>query len=69
VVLTPDGGMATWKGAGIGKFGGGGAVSYRGAVYYTTASPQLARLNAVAGVFEYEVDVEGNTQTKLWEWK
>jgi hypothetical protein len=69
VVLTPDGGMATWKAGGIGKFVGGGAVSYRGAVYYTTATPKLARLNAVAGVFEYDVDVEGNTHTKLWEWK
>jgi len=26
-------------------------------------------LNSVAGVFEYEVDSEGKTQTKVWEWK
>ena len=69
MILTPDEGMATWKAGGVGKFVGGGAVSYRGAVYFTTASPGLARLNPVAGVFEYDVDVEGNTHTKLWEWK
>jgi|SRR5208337_3690912 len=69
VVLTPDGGMATWKGAGVGKFGAGGAVSYRGAIYYTTSCPKLARLNAVAAVFEFEVDAEGNTHSKIWEWK
>ncbi len=69
VVLTPDGGMATWKGAGVGKFGAGGAVSYRGAIYYNTSIPELARLNAVAAVFEFEVDAEGNTHSKIWEWK
>jgi hypothetical protein len=69
VVIGSEGSNATWKGQGVGKFVGGGAVSYRGAVYYSTASPKLARLNSVAAVFEFEVDAEGNTQSKLWEWK
>jgi len=69
VVLAPDGNAATWKGAGVGKFVGGGSVSYRGAVYYSSASPKFARLNAVAQPFEFEVDAEGNTHTKGWEWK
>ena len=69
VVIGQDGSMATWKGQGVGKFVGGGAVSYRGAVYYSSASPKLARLNTVAAVFEFEVDAEGNTHSKLWEWK
>ena len=68
MLLTPDGGMATWKGAGVGKFGEGGAVSYRGAVYFTTATPKLARLNSCATLFEFEVDPQGNTHTKNWEW-
>ena len=53
----------------MGKLLRGGAVSYRGAIYYSTASPKLARLNTVAAVFEYEVDANGNTHTKQWEWK
>jgi len=69
VVQTRDGDMATWKGQGVGKFVGGGAVSYRGAIYYSTASPKLARLNTLAAIFEYEVDAGGHTSTKLWEWK
>src|SRR5437762_5307451 len=36
IVLANDGATATWKGAGVGKFLGGGAVSYRGALYYTS---------------------------------
>jgi hypothetical protein len=69
VSITKDGETATFKGQGVGKFVGGGAVSYRGAVYYSTASPKLARLNTVAAVFEFDVDANGNTHTKSWEWK
>jgi len=68
VVLSADGDNATWKGQGVGKFGAGGTVSYRGAVYYTTSSSKLSRLNGVAAVFEFDVDAEGNTHGKLWEW-
>ena len=50
-------------------FGAGRRVSYRGAVYYSTAVPKLAPLNSVAAVFEFDVDAEGNTRSKLWEWK
>ncbi len=69
VVIAPDGGVATWKGAGVGKFGDAGAVSYRGAIYYSTTVPKLARLNSCACVFEFDVDPQGNTHSKLWEWK
>ena len=69
VIMTQDGDMISWKGSGVGKFKEMGAVSYRGILYYRTASQKLARLNNAAGVFEYEVDPEGKTQTKVWEWK
>jgi hypothetical protein len=69
VLMTTAGDSITWKGAGVGTFKERGAVSYRGAVYYQTASPKLSRLNTVAGVFEFESDESGNTQSKIWEWK
>ncbi|HET9177674.1 MAG TPA: hypothetical protein VFQ24_04870 [Terriglobia bacterium] len=69
VIVGADGNNATWKGQGVGRFGDGGAVSYRGAIYYSTASPNLARLNTVAAVFEFDADAEGNTRSKFWEWK
>ena len=69
VLITKDGEMATFKGQGVGKFLGGGAVSYRGAVYYSTTSAKLARLNTIACVFEFDVDADGNTHSKMWEWK
>lgn len=68
-MMTPDGDGVTWKGSGVGKFGPGGSVSYRGVLYYRTPSQKLARLNSVCAVFEYEVDPAGNTSSKVWEWK
>ena len=64
-----DGEIVTWKGIGIGRLLAGGAVSYRGCLSYSTASAKLARLNSIAGVFEFEVDATGNTHSKVWEWK
>ena len=66
---TMDGEIVTWKGIGVGRLLAGGAVSYRGCLSYSTASAKLARLNSIAGVFEFDVDANGNTQSKIWEWK
>jgi hypothetical protein len=67
--VTQDGQMATWKGQGCGMFQPNGAISYRGALYYNTASAKLARLNSVAVAFEFEVAADGAVLTKGWEWR
>jgi len=59
--VTKDGEALSWKGSGLGRFKEGGAVSYRGIVYYRTTSQKMARLNTVGGVFEYEADANGET--------
>jgi len=69
IIGTQDGDGVVWKGSGQGKILPGGAVSYRGILYYQTASQKLAKLNAAPGVFEYEVDAEGKTHSKVWQWK
>lgn len=66
---TADGEGVIWKGSGQGKILPGGAVSYRGMIFYRTPSEKLAALNNACGAFEFEVDAAGNTATKLWEWK
>ena len=66
---TQDGESLTWTGTGVGKFGPGGSVSYRGMLFFRTASQKLARLNGACGAFEYEVDASGGTTSKVWEWK
>jgi hypothetical protein len=61
--------MATWVGRGIGLITKGGGVTFRGALYLYSASPNWQRLNAVASVFEYEADADGNYKGTLAEWK
>jgi hypothetical protein len=70
VSMTADGDVVTWRGQGVGRFTGRGtAVSWRGAIYYQSGSNKLARLNGVVGVFEFDVDQDGKTHGKTWEWK
>ena len=69
VFATLDGETVTWRGVGVGRYGQNGAIRYGGCVSYRTASSKLAKLNSFAGVFEFEVDNSGNTQSKVWEWK
>ena len=69
MIMTEDGEAATWTGTGLGHFGPGGSVSYRGMLFFRTTSKKLARLNNACGAFEYEVDAKGGTVSKTWEWK
>ena len=68
-MASAEGDVITWTGSGLGKLMPGGAVSYRGMLFYRSPSPKFAHLNTVTGVFEYEVDAAGNTHSKVWEWK
>ena len=69
VMMTQDGEAITWKATGFGKFGAEGATSYRGMLFFKTASQKLARLNNACGAFEFDTDGSGNTVSKMWEWK
>ena len=69
IVTTKGGDMATWTGSGTGRMKPGGGVSYRGAVYFRSASGNFARLNGMAVVYEHETDANDNVSTKYWEWK
>jgi hypothetical protein len=69
LTTTQDGDAFTWEGTGIGKFGAGGAISYRGMLFFRTTSQKLAPLNNACGAFEYEVDASGATTSTVWEWK
>jgi hypothetical protein len=69
IETTEDGESLSWTGTGLGRFGPGGSVSYRGMLFWRTTSKKLARMNNACTVFEYEVDAKGGTVSKLWEWK
>ncbi len=69
VIMGAGGAAATWSGSGVGVFQPDGSISFRGSIYYQSASPQWARLNSVAGVFEYEQKPDGSVCGQVWEWK
>jgi hypothetical protein len=73
VITAKDGrGMATWTGQGIGRFTGQRKVSFRGSLFFRAPSAtggKLSSFNNLVGIFEYEVDEQGNCSAKVWEWK
>lgn len=70
LITTQQGDVASWTGTGVGRSTGSGmAASWRGSICYQTHSQALARLNKIAGIFEFEVDENGNTLGKTWEWR
>ncbi|MEU8622582.1 hypothetical protein [Streptomyces sp. NPDC048623] len=69
VLMTRDGETVTWHGSGVGRFTESGGVSWRGALFWETASAKFTRLNGCAGVFEFETDANDKATAKVWEWK
>jgi len=68
IFATMDGETVTWRGIGVGRLSPGGSVHYSGSLSYTTTSQKLSPLNGISGVFEFNVDAEGNTSSKAWAW-
>jgi hypothetical protein len=61
--------MATLEGEAIGSMTTN-SVKWRGAVFFSTSSTgKLSFLNNTVGLFEAEVDMEGNFTEKISEWK
>jgi hypothetical protein len=67
--MTDDGEMLSWKGFGVGRRNGAGfSASFGCAGTIETSSEQLAHLNGVVAIGEYETDADGNYRWTLWEW-
>ena len=70
VINTQDGEIATYTGEGIGMFDASGVLTWRGAIFFHTSSEgKLEFLNNKVGVFEAQVDSQGNFSDKTWEWE
>jgi hypothetical protein len=67
ITATADGEAVAWKGIGVGRMGADGSVAYCGSLTYRTTSAKLAKLNGISGVFQFAVDAEGNTHTRVFE--
>ena len=71
VIFTQEAEAASYTGTGVGHMlGRGGAASWRGAVYFFSASPHFAQLNPIAVLFEFEIgDNARDLEIKYSEWK
>ncbi|MDA1189620.1 MAG: hypothetical protein O2854_08105 [Chloroflexi bacterium] len=70
ITMTDEGDSVIWEGFGVGTpTGEGMGIRIRGSINYQAGSEKLSRLNLVLGVLEMESDGEGNSKTKIWEWK
>ena len=68
--MTEEGEMATYTGEAFGGIISTGGTRWRGSVFYSTASTgKIAFLNNLVGIFEVEIDAEGNFSNDTWEWK
>lgn len=67
VFIAPGGDIITWKGIGTGRYTESGSIQYCGSVSFSTTAQKFMKLNAVSGVFQWEIDAEGNTHSKMWE--
>jgi len=68
VVVAADG-VATFRATGVGTFTADGGATFKGACYFQTSAPSLAKLNGAAVVYDWDVDAEGNAAWELWQWK
>ena len=69
IVVTKDGKVGRWTGAGVGWFTGEGtAVSFRGAIYFDDVPDELARLRRVAAIYEWDIDADGDAHAPFYEW-
>jgi hypothetical protein len=74
VLRTEGGGFASWTSQTVGNLAPGGNIIVRGATFWSTppssTTPgELAFMNGVIGLFEMEIDRQGNLSVTEWEWE
>jgi hypothetical protein len=70
IIMAGQSEVATFEGEGVGRLSSSGSTSWRGSIIYSTSSDgKLTFLNNTIGLFEGEIDAEGNFSHKTWEWK
>ncbi|MFG3056142.1 hypothetical protein ACGFZP_35030 [Kitasatospora sp. NPDC048239] len=70
VGMSERGETYSWHGSGIGRFTGpGGAVAWRGSVFFDSDAESFVQLNDTVGLFEYDTDGSGSGKVLIYEWK
>ena len=70
VMMTQNGQVTTWSGFGVGRPPGAGfKANYAVCGSFQGPSPELAPLNGISNVCEYNVQENGDYRWEMWEWK
>jgi hypothetical protein len=73
IMRTEGGDVASWTTQSVGSLASEGNIIVRGATFYSTppssTSSELAFMNGVIGLFEMEIDIQGNLSVTEWQWE
>jgi hypothetical protein len=76
ILRTEGGDFASWTSKTVGNLAPGGNIIVRGATFWstppsttTTTAGALAFMNGVIGLFEMEIDIQGNLSVTEWQWE
>jgi hypothetical protein len=73
ILRTEGGGFASWTSQTVGSLAQEGNIIVRGVTFWSTppstTTGELAFMNGVIGLFEMEIDRQGNLAVTEWEWE
>jgi hypothetical protein len=76
ILRTEGGDFASWTSKTVGNLAPGGNIIVRGATFWSTppstatsTAGELAFMNGVIGLFEMEIDIQGNLSVTEWQWE
>ena len=75
VLRTRGGDFASWTSQAVGNLAPGGNIIVHGVTFWSTppsistTSSELAFMNGVIGLFEMEIDIQGNLSVTEWQWE
>jgi hypothetical protein len=73
ILRTEGGGFASWTSQTVGSLAQEGNIIVRGVTFWSTppsaTTGELTFMNGVIGLFEMEIDRQGNLAVTEWEWE
>jgi hypothetical protein len=75
ILRTEGGDFASWTSKTVGNLASGGNIIVRGATFWgtppstATTAGTLAFMNGMIGLFEMEIDIQGNLSVTEWQWE
>jgi hypothetical protein len=69
VIMAGESDLVSYTGEGVGRLTCSGTIWHGAILYRTPSTCKLSFLNDVVGLFEADMDAEGNFSENIWEWQ